>query len=46
MNKVNPEEPSMKTVAYTNSDLQIVILLTRDKQEDSSKHDSMSTSSF
>jgi hypothetical protein len=46
MNKVDPKEPSMKTVAYTNSDVHILILLTPDKQTDSSKYDAMSTVTF
>jgi len=31
MSRVDPKEPSMKTVAYTKSDVQIVVLLTPDK---------------
>jgi len=46
MKKVDPKEPSMKTLAYTNSDVHIVNLLTPNKQAYGSKYDTISTSSF
>jgi len=46
MNKVDLKKTKYIRVAYTNSDVQIVILLTSDKQADSLKYDAMSTFSF
>ena len=46
MNKVDLNEPSIKTVVHTNSDVHIVILLTLDKEAECLKYDTKSTYNF